>query len=124
MSCGEADSHNLRVADPHPLLSSAALREERVLPGAHVQIWVLVIGLLPTEAKVKLLCALCCCFLRVTLVFCSPQQSHVLLLQLEVGMAVSHIWPMVVYFHFKILVSCFISFILYNLCLFSLFSIV
>lgn len=40
-------------------------------PGAHVQIWGLVIGLLPRVAKVKLLCALCCCFLRVNVVFCS-----------------------------------------------------
>lgn len=70
------------------LLSSLALCKERVWPGAHVQIWVLVIGLLPTVAKVKLLCALCCWFLRVTVVFCSPPQSHVLLLQSEVGTAV------------------------------------
>lgn len=40
------------------LLSSPALCKERVWPGAHVQIWVPVIGLLPTVAKVKLLCAL------------------------------------------------------------------
>ncbi|CAB1454963.1 unnamed protein product [Pleuronectes platessa] len=33
------------------LLSSPALCEERVWPRAHVQIWVLVIGLLPTVAK-------------------------------------------------------------------------
>lgn len=82
----EADSHYHHVAEPNPfspLLFSPALCEEWVWPGAHVQIWVLVIGLLPTVAKVKLLCALCCCFLRVTVVFCSSLQSHVSLLQLE-----------------------------------------
>lgn len=57
------------------LLSSLALCKERVWPGAHVQIWVLVIGLLPTVAKVKLLCALCCWFLRVTVVFCFSAAS-------------------------------------------------
>lgn len=38
-------------------------------------------------------------------------------------MAVSRIWPMVVYFHFKLVFSCFIIFILYNLLLFSLHSV-
>lgn len=120
LSCGEADSHNRHVAEPNPfsaLLCSPALCKEWVWPGAHVQIWVLVIGLLPTVAKVKLLCALCCCFLRVTLVFCSPQQSHVLSLQLEVGMVVSCIWQIVVYFYFKLVFSYFIVFVLNNLLL-------
>lgn len=93
-----------------------------MLPGAHVQIWVLVIGLLPTEAKVKLLGALCCCFLRVTLVFCSPQ-SHVLLLQLEEATVVSCFPPVVVYFHFNLIFICFIIFIFYNFLLFFLCSV-
>lgn len=84
----EAESHYHHVAEPNPFSSLSSLCEEWVWPGAHVQIWVLVIGLLPTVAKVKLLCALCCCFLRVTVVFCSSLQSYVLLLLLEVGLEV------------------------------------
>lgn len=99
------------------LLSSPALREEWVWPGAHVQIWVLVIGLLPTVPKVKLLCALCCCFLRVTVVFCSPLQSHVSWLQLEVGTVVrvaSGRWLFISIFKL-VWVSLLYLFSLYNL---------
>lgn len=57
----EADSlyhHHVAETNPFsPLLLTPAVCEERVWPQAHVQIWVLVIGLLPTVAKVKLLCA-------------------------------------------------------------------
>lgn len=84
----EADSHYHHVAEANPLsalLFCPPLCEERFWPEAHVQIRGIVIGLLPTVAKVKLLCALCCCFLRVTVVLCSAVQSHVSLLQLEVG---------------------------------------
>lgn len=70
----EADSlyhHHVAETNPFsPLLLPPAVCEERVWPQANVQIWVLVIGLLPTVAKVKLLCAFCC-FLRVTVEFCS-----------------------------------------------------
>lgn len=70
----EAEFQNQHVAEPNPispLLLLPSLCEERVWPEANVQVWVLVIGLLPTVAKVKLLLAFCCCFLIVTVKMCS-----------------------------------------------------
>lgn len=70
----EAEFQNQHVAEPNPispLLLLPSLCEERVWPEANVQIWVQVIGLLPTVAKVKLLLAFCCCFLIVTVKLCS-----------------------------------------------------
>lgn len=84
----EADSLYHRVAETNPLsalLLTPALCEERVWPGAHVQIWVLVIGLLPTVAEVKLLCAFLLfsqsdcriqCFCKAMFHYCSQMCSE------------------------------------------------
>lgn len=76
--------HHVAETNPFPpLLLTPAVCEERVWPQAHVQIWVLVIGLLPTVAKVKLLCAFFVVFSE-SLLNSVLVQTHVSLLQLDV----------------------------------------